>query len=57
MIDLAPRTRETKDRMAATLPHDQKAWNRVWRTSPAPGRFSSDRTISDYAREVWHIEN
>ena len=48
--------RETKDRMAADY-RDQKAWNkRVWANISRSGRFSSDRTISDYAREVWHIE-
>ena len=48
--------RETKDRMAADC-RDQKAWNaRVWANISRSGRFSSDRTISDYAREVWHIE-
>ena len=48
--------RETKDRMAADY-RDQKAWNaRVWANISRSGRFSSDRTISDYAREVWKIE-
>ena len=48
--------RETKDRMAADY-RDQKAWNRrVWANISRSGRFSSDRTISDYAREVWRIE-
>ena len=48
--------RETKERMAADY-RDQKAWNaRVWANISRSGRFSSDRTISDYAREVWHIE-
>ncbi|MCL3778086.1 MULTISPECIES: glycogen/starch/alpha-glucan phosphorylase [unclassified Actinomyces] len=48
--------REAKDRMAADYA-DQRAWQRkVWVNITGSGRFSSDRTISDYAREVWRIE-
>ncbi|OKL50865.1 glycogen phosphorylase [Buchananella hordeovulneris] len=48
--------RETKDRMA--LDHaDTQAWARkAWVNITRSGRFSSDRTISDYAREVWKLE-
>ena len=48
--------RETKDRMAVDYA-DQRAWQRkVWVNITGSGRFSSDRTISDYAREVWRIK-
>ena len=48
--------RETKDRMAADYT-DQRAWQRrAWVNITGSSRFSSDRTISDYAREVWKID-
>ena len=48
--------RETKDAMAADYT-DARAWARmVWVNITKSGRFSSDRTISDYAREVWMLE-
>ncbi|WP_172119629.1 glycogen/starch/alpha-glucan phosphorylase [Actinomyces faecalis] len=47
--------REAKDRMAADYA-DQRAWQRkAWVNITRSGRFSSDRTISDYAREVWKL--
>ncbi|WP_103063127.1 glycogen/starch/alpha-glucan phosphorylase [Actinomyces qiguomingii] len=47
--------REAKDAMAADYA-DQRAWQRkAWVNITRSGRFSSDRTISDYAK-VWGIE-
>ena len=47
--------RRTKDAMAADYA-DQRAWSRkAWVNITRSGRFSSDRTISDYAKDVWHI--
>jgi len=48
--------RETKDAMAADYA-DTRAWQRkAWVNITRSGRFSSDRTISDYASEVWKID-
>ncbi|VEG30061.1 glycogen/starch/alpha-glucan phosphorylase [Actinomyces howellii] len=46
--------RQTKDAMAADYA-DQRAWQRkAWVNITGSGRFSSDRTIRDYA-QVWQI--
>lgn len=48
--------RATRDRMAADYA-DQQAWSeKAWINITSSGRFSSDRTIRDYAEEVWKIE-
>lgn len=48
--------REVKDRMAADY-RDERAWARkTWINITRSGRFSSDRTIRDYADEVWKLE-
>lgn len=49
--------REARDAMAADYVADQLAWARMcWKNICASGRFSSDRTIADYANEVWKLE-
>lgn len=49
--------RETRDRMAKEYYEDPDAWARkCWINICESGRFSSDRTIRDYANEVWKIE-
>ncbi|NXK54971.1 PYGL protein, partial [Chauna torquata] len=36
---------------------DSKAWTKmVIRNIAAAGKFSSDRTIKEYARDIWHVE-
>ncbi|PID97949.1 MAG: glycogen phosphorylase [Actinobacteria bacterium] len=48
--------RQVKDAMAADHA-DSRSWARkAWVNITRSGRFSSDRTISDYAREVWNIK-
>lgn len=49
--------RETRDRMARDYYDDPEEWSRMcWANICESGRFSSDRTIRDYAQEVWRIE-
>ena len=49
--------RETRDRMARDYYNDPQRWERMcWINICESGRFSSDRTIRDYANEVWKIE-
>ena len=49
--------RETKDRMAADYVADPQGWaKKAWVNITQSGRFSSDRTIRDYANEVWKLE-
>src|SRR5699024_12555331 len=48
--------RETRDRMAQDYMDDELAWARkCWINICESGRFSADRTISDYAEQVWNI--
>jgi hypothetical protein len=47
--------RTTKDGMAADY-EDEKSWARkAWVNITRSGRFSSDRTIQDYADNVWKV--
>ena len=48
--------RETRDRMAADYDADELEWaKKAWLNICYSGRFSSDRTIADYANEVWKL--
>ncbi len=48
--------RATRDRMAADYAADPLTWARkAWLNICYSGRFSSDRTIADYANEVWKL--
>lgn len=48
--------RTARDQMAADYA-DRRHWAQMcWQNITLSGRFSSDRTIRDYAREVWKIE-
>ena len=47
---------EAQDRVDATY-RDAKKWNRMSLVNIArSGRFSSDRAVLEYARDIWHIE-
>ena len=47
---------EAQDRVDKTY-RDQKKWNRMSLVNIArSGRFSSDRAIQEYAKDIWHIE-
>ena len=49
--------RETRDRMAQDYVDDPDKWaKKAWLNICYSGRFSSDRTIADYANEVWKIK-
>lgn len=49
--------RETRDRMAHDYYSDREVWaKKCWMNIVRSGRFSADRTINDYAREVWHLD-
>ncbi|MGZ7496952.1 glycogen/starch/alpha-glucan phosphorylase [Corynebacterium sp. ZY180755] len=49
--------REARDKMAEDFYADRLHWARMcWVNICESGRFSSDRTIGDYAREVWKLE-
>lgn len=48
--------RETRDQMAEDY-RDELAWaKKCWLNITNSGRFSSDRTIADYSRDVWKLE-
>ena len=49
--------RDTRDRMANEYYADPDHWAKMcWINICESGRFSSDRTIRDYANEVWNID-
>lgn len=48
--------RETRDRMAEAYRDEERWAHSCFLNIVRSGRFSSDRTIADYAREVWHLE-
>lgn len=52
-----PAYREARDRMAHDYVDDPEHWAQMcWINICESGRFSADRTIADYANEVWKIE-
>ena len=48
--------REARDRMIRATA-DRQDWHRsCWRNIVRSGRFSSDRSMLDYNRDIWHLE-
>ena len=46
---------EAQDRVDATY-RDEKKWNTMSLVNIArSGRFSSDRAVSEYANDIWHV--
>ncbi|MGV0383768.1 maltodextrin phosphorylase MalP [Corynebacterium sp. 22_2729] len=49
--------RDVRDRMAADYAANPQGWaQKAWVNICESGRFSSDRTIRDYATEVWKLQ-
>ncbi len=49
--------RKTRDRMAEDY-QDRQAWaKRCWINICRSGRFSSDRTIDDYVKDIWRLKS
>ncbi|MGV3208330.1 glycogen/starch/alpha-glucan phosphorylase [Corynebacterium sp. 11266D000AW] len=50
--------RDKRDQAAADYADDPRGWARkCWLNICYSGRFSADRTIHDYATEVWHLDS
>ncbi|MBR6418943.1 MAG: glycogen/starch/alpha-glucan family phosphorylase [Oscillospiraceae bacterium] len=54
LLDL-PSYAETKLRALSDYANDPAFVQKQWRNACAAGKFSSDRTIAQYAAECWHI--
>ncbi|MDK8513236.1 glycogen phosphorylase [Actinotignum sanguinis] len=48
--------RATRDRMAADYANQEEWGRKAWINICRSGRFSSDRTIADYGRDIWGVE-
>lgn len=48
--------RKTKDKAAKDYLNEDEWTKKCWINIVRSGRFSSDRTINDYAKEIWHID-
>ena len=46
---------ETKKRVNADFKNKHKFYKKCWLNMCNAGKFSSDRTIKEYAKEIWHI--
>ncbi|MDE1653950.1 glycogen/starch/alpha-glucan phosphorylase [Actinotignum schaalii] len=48
--------RATRDRMAADYAKQEEWGRKAWINICRSGRFSSDRTIADYGRDIWGVK-
>ncbi|MDY5128006.1 glycogen/starch/alpha-glucan phosphorylase [Actinotignum sp. GS-2025f] len=48
--------RATRDRMAADYAKQEEWGRKAWINICRAGRFSSDRTIADYGRDIWGVK-
>lgn len=48
--------REARDRAALDYTHPMEWASKCWMNIVCSGRFNSDRTIQDYARDIWKIQ-
>ena len=48
--------RATRDRMAADYANQEEWGRKAWINICRSGRFSSDRTIADYGRDIWGVK-
>lgn len=46
---------ETKKRVNADYKNKKEFYKKCWLNMCNAGKFSSDRTIAEYAKEIWHI--
>ncbi|WIK59698.1 glycogen/starch/alpha-glucan phosphorylase [Actinotignum urinale] len=49
--------RATRDRMAEDYRNQEEWARKVWINICRSGRFSSDRTIADYGRDIWKVDD
>ena len=46
---------ETKKRVNADYKNKKEFYKKCWLNMCNAGKFSSDRTIKEYAKDIWHI--
>ena len=46
---------ETKKRVNADYKNKKEFYKKCWLNMCNAGKFSSDRTIREYAKDIWHV--